>query len=131
MNAPLYIACGLIFFGGLIFALSLLIDLPRPAEEKSVALLRSWLSPEQAKQWDRSNELDVVGSDTGTRYRIRCGTVHNVNELNSNGQVVARWCFVPQGNLSVGDVVLAQKVALATMERQALSKANMVTSRFD
>jgi hypothetical protein len=129
ITAP-FLHCGLILLAGLGFVLSLQIGSTRRGEEKSVALLRSWLTPEQAAQWDRRKEFDVVGSDTGTRYCIRCGTVQNINELNSNGKVVARWCFIPQGNLAVGDVMLAQKIALETMERRALSKANKVTSPF-
>jgi hypothetical protein len=33
-------------------------------------------------------------------------------------------CFGPQGDLAVGDVVLAQKIALETMELEALAIAN-------
>lgn len=40
------------------------------AEEKSAALLRSWLSAEQAEQWRRNGYFDVIGSDTGTRFRL-------------------------------------------------------------
>ena len=35
-----------------------------------------------------------------------------------------QWCFGPQGNLAVGDVMLAQKIALETIEVEALAKAN-------
>jgi hypothetical protein len=38
-------------------------------EEKGFRLLRSWLSPEQ--QWEALSEFEVVGSQTGTRYRSR------------------------------------------------------------
>ena len=48
----------------------------------------------------------------------------NIDELNSDGRVVAQWCFAPQGKLVVGDVMLAQKIALETMELEALRKAN-------
>jgi hypothetical protein len=48
----------------------------------------------------------------------------NVHELDSAGRMVAQWCFAPQGQLVVGDVSLAQKVALETMEREALAAAN-------
>jgi hypothetical protein len=96
----------------------------RPAEKKGIALLRSWLTPEQAKQWDSRGEFDVIGCDTGTRYRIRCGTAMNVHELNSADQTVTQWCIAPEGNLVVGDVLLAQKIGLETMERKALAQAN-------
>jgi hypothetical protein len=63
------------------------------AEEKGAALLRSWLSPEQAELWDSHRHFYVVGSDTGTRYRIRYGTAMNIDELDSGGRVIAQWCF--------------------------------------
>jgi hypothetical protein len=50
-------------------------------EEKSLRLLRSWLSPKQAQQWDTLSEFEVVGSHTETRYRIRRGKVMNIHEL--------------------------------------------------
>jgi hypothetical protein len=93
-------------------------------DEKGISLLRSWLSPEQAKLWDSHRHFEVVGSDTGTRYRIRYGTAMNVEELDSCGKTIVQWCFIPEGDLVVGDVLLAQKVALETMEREALAAAN-------
>jgi hypothetical protein len=48
----------------------------------------------------------------------------NIDEFNSDGKVVAQWCFAPHGDLVVGDVMLAQKIALETMELEALRKAN-------
>jgi len=67
--------------------------------------------------------VDVVGSDTGTHYRIHHGTQTNIEEL-SHGQRVCRWCFVPEGNLVAGDVMLAQKIALETNEQAALAVAH-------
>jgi hypothetical protein len=94
------------------------------AEQKGAALLRSWLSPEQAELWDSLRLFYVVGSDTGKCYRIKYGRAMNVEELDCRGSVVTQWCFVPRGNLAVGDVLLAQKIALETMELEALTKAN-------
>jgi hypothetical protein len=94
------------------------------AEEKGAALLRSWLSPEQAELWDSHRHFYVVGSDTGRNYRIKYGRSMNIEELDPGGNVVNQWCFGPQGNLAVGDVMLAQKIALETMEVEALAKAN-------
>ena len=37
---------------------------------------------------------------------------------------VCKWCFVPDGDLVAGDVMLAQKIALETNERSALSVAH-------
>ena len=61
-------------------------------------------------------------SHTGTRYRIRRAIAMNIDELDSRG--VTQWCFAPQGELAVGDVMLAQKIALETMEWNALASAN-------
>jgi hypothetical protein len=94
------------------------------AEERGYRLLRSWLSPEQAKQWDALSEFEVEGSQTGTRYRIRRGKVMNVHELDRSGNIVAHWCFAPKGDPVMGDILLAQKIALETMERDALKAVN-------
>jgi hypothetical protein len=65
--------------------------------------------------------FEVVGSDTGTRYRIRHGRMMNIDELDSAGNKVCEWCFLPAGNLAIGDVMLAQKIALETYESGALA----------
>jgi hypothetical protein len=95
-----------------------------PAERKSIDLLRSWLTPEQLDRWNRREEFKVIGGDTGTRYRITYGTVMNVHQLDHTGKPFAQWCFRPEGTLAVGDVLLAQKIALENMERRALALAN-------
>ena len=94
------------------------------AQTKGDALLRSWLSSEQGRQWDLHGHFETIGSHTGKRYRLRRGKEMNIDELDSGGRVVAQWCFAPLGNLVVGDVLLAQKIALETMERDALRIAN-------
>ena len=38
-------------------------------EARGVTLLRQWLSPEQQAQFDASKCFDVVGCDSGRRYR--------------------------------------------------------------
>jgi hypothetical protein len=99
------------------------------ADKRALALLQSWLTPEQEKQWATRHEFEVVGSDTGTRYRITGRAVMNVHELDPDGQPVKQWCFAPQGGLPIGDVLLAQKIALETMEREALVVANCQPAR--
>ena len=94
------------------------------SEERSKHLLRQWLSPDQAEQYDKYQRFEVVGSDPGTRYRILRGTMMNVVELAANGRVTRRWCFAPEGSLATGDVMLAQKIALETFELNALAIAN-------
>lgn len=96
----------------------------RVAQTKGDALLRSWLSSEQGCQWDLHGHFETIGSHTGKRYRLRRGKEMNIDELDSGETVVAQWCFAPLGNLVVGDVLLAQKIALETMENDALPIAN-------
>jgi hypothetical protein len=93
-------------------------------EARGKALLREWLSPEQKAQFDASKCFDVVGCDSGRRYRISHGTGTNVHEIDDAGRPVMGWCFVPSGHLVAGDVMLAQKIALETNERAALAVAN-------
>jgi len=93
-------------------------------EARALALLKEWLSPKQRACYERFRYFDVVGSDTGTRYRIHHGTQTNIEELGNTGHQVCKWCFVPDGDLVAGDVMLAQKIALETNERGALSVAH-------
>ena len=58
-----------------------------------------------------------------SKYRIQYGTSMNVYELDDTGRLKMGWCFVPQGCLVAGDVMLAQKIALETFENRALSVA--------
>jgi len=51
----------------------------------------------------------LVGSDTGTRYRILRGTTMNIAEFAANGRVTRRWCFAPEGALATGDVMLGRQ----------------------
>jgi hypothetical protein len=94
------------------------------AEQKSLTLLHSWLTPEQAEQYGSHKYFEVIGSDTGARYRIRHGYMMNIDQLDSAGKRVCAWCFLPAGNLAAGDCMLAQKVALETFENDALAIAN-------
>jgi hypothetical protein len=96
----------------------------KSAEQRGFALLRSWLTPEQAKQWNSRREFDVIGGDTRKRYRLTRGAVMNIHAFNSANRIVAQWCSAPAGNLATGDVLLAQKIALETLESRALAFAN-------
>jgi hypothetical protein len=60
------------------------------AEQKAHVLLRAWLSPEQARQYDSQKHFEVIGSDTGTRYRIRHGQMINIDQLDFTGKALRR-----------------------------------------
>ena len=90
-----------------------------PARKKSIELLKSWLSPEQLKQFETDGTFEVKGEHSRKTYRIDQKSAYNV--VDSKG---TEFCFVPYGAAGVGDTMLAQKIALETDERQALKIAN-------
>lgn len=93
------------------------------AEGRSLRLLREWLSPAQREQFVRKGYFEVIGSDSGMRYRIHAGASVNVCELDETGRRQVGLCFMPIGTLPIGDVMLAQKIALETCEDEVLSLA--------
>jgi len=133
MTAQIALATGS-FILTLIAAMALSITLVRYAssggpvylerDRRALGLLKEWLTPEQLTCYERFRYFEVIGSDTGTRFRIHHGTQTNVEELGSGDRLVCKWCFGPDGNLAPGDVMLAQKIALETNERGALAVAN-------
>jgi hypothetical protein len=85
--------------------------------------MRGWLSPQQCAQFDADKYFDVIGCDTGKRYRVHYGTAANVHEIDNAGSPKMGWCFVPLGSFVPGDVMLAQKIALETDELNVLAVA--------
>jgi hypothetical protein len=94
------------------------------AHERAIQLLKQNLSPVQLEQYKRSGHFDVIGGDTGRRYRIRRGHQMNVELLDKNGRRVCCLCFRPEGTLAAADIMLAQKIALELFEVEALKIAN-------
>jgi len=95
------------------------------AHARDMELLVEHLSPAQRAQYDRFNYFDVIGGNTGRRYRIRHGQVMNVEVLDNAGHRMCALCFMPKGHVPVGDVVLAQKLALESFEAAAIKVAQM------
>jgi hypothetical protein len=108
------------------------------SEACSVRLLLKWLSPDQREQFDDSGFFDVVGSDSGRRYRIYDGIEPpNVYEIDDVGRRIMGLCFMPAGHLPRGDLILAQKISLETDEPHVLKvarrfspKRNFARTRF-
>ena len=96
-------------------------------EGRSLRLLREWLSPTQREQFARNGHFEVVGSDSGKRYRIHPGASANVCELDEGGHLKAGLCFMPTGALPIGDVMLAQKIARETCESEVRAVARRFT----
>src|SRR5262249_20068786 len=81
-------------------------------EHRSLELLKSHLSRRQLEQYERDGSFDVVGGDTGRLYRVVHGRQMNVQILDKRGEWIASLFFLPVGYLPIGDVLLAQKIAL-------------------
>ena len=73
------------------------------ATARGARLLKDNLSATQLAAYRLSGSFEVVGCDTGRRYRIHGASLLNVAEL---------------------DQMLAQKLALELFETEALAKAN-------
>lgn len=94
------------------------------AVARGARLLRDNLSPEQLAAYRKGGSFEVIGGDTGKRYRIYRSHMMNIAEFDAQVQRVWTWCFYPEGNLVRGDNMLAQKLALELFETEALAKAN-------
>ena len=93
--------------------------------------MKEWLSPEQLAQYEFYRYFDVIGGQTGKRYRIRYGTATNICEMDSRGRMIAGLCFFPNEVLVAGDVMLTQKIALEAEECRALAVARRFTPTWD
>lgn len=102
----------------------------RELQARRIELLRQNLSPTQRAQYEARGYFEVVGGDTGTRYRIQPGWQMNVEELDNAGQRVRLLCFLPQGRPGIPDVMLVQKIALELFEDEVLKIANKSLTNF-
>lgn len=97
----------------------------RTPEGRSLQLLRKWLSPAQRAQFAGKGYFEVIGGETGRQYRIYAGGSTNVCEVDEKGYPTRGLCFMPRGDLPIGDVMLSQKIALECCENRALQVARM------
>jgi hypothetical protein len=98
--------------------------LDKSCQARAVQLLKENLSAAQREQYERCNYFEVVGGNTGRRFRIRQGTQMNVEHLDTTGRRVRLLCFAPEGRLATADVMLTQKIALELFETEAIGIAN-------
>jgi hypothetical protein len=96
----------------------------REAAARGDRLLQANLTQEQRQQYEGSRYFEVTGGETGRRYRIRHSSQMNVEPLDQEGKPECLLCFAPKGDLVVGDIMLAQKIALELFESEALAVAN-------
>ena len=97
------------------------------AREKSITLLKSWLSPEQLAEYVEFKYFSVVGSDSGKRYRLIDALSYNILELDAAGALTGnKFCVVPAQSVAMGDQLLVQKIWLETDETRTLKIANKI-----
>jgi hypothetical protein len=77
--------------------------------------IRSPITGDQRESFDRTKSFVVVGCDTGKRYRISYGVQQHVYEIDQGGSVVTGLCFMPEGYLVAGDVMLSQKQPVSSI----------------
>jgi hypothetical protein len=94
------------------------------AHLRGLELLKDNLSPVQRHQLEALNYFEVIGGDTGARYRINFGRAMNVLVSDDCGNCM-HLCFAPRGQIPTGDTMLAQKIALELFETDALQIANL------
>ena len=94
--------------------------LSRDAQSRAIELLKQHLTPEQREQYEKQGYFYVSGGNSGRIYRIRHGAQMNVEQLER----IRMLCFMTEGGLAVGDVMLAQKFALELYEMEALNIAH-------
>jgi hypothetical protein len=104
-------------------ALFIRLGAERTPKGRSLRLLREWLSPVQRTQFAEKGYFEVVGGDTGKQYRIYPGGLANVCEVDERGRPRLGLCFRTLGELPIGDVMLAQKIALESCEGSVLAVA--------
>ena len=98
--------------------------LSKACQERAIQLLKQHLSAAQREQFEKLSYFYVTGGYSRNTYRIRHGVQMNVEQLDQSGIPIRRLCFKPEGYLAVGDVMLAQKIALELFEKEALKIAN-------
>jgi hypothetical protein len=90
---------------------------------KAEKLLRESLDEEQLAQFDETRWFYVI-SQSGKRYRIRCGWEGNIDELDEDDLIVAEWCIHPRIQVPTEDSMLIQKLMLEADEARFWEIAN-------
>jgi hypothetical protein len=94
-------------------------------------LLYENLSTEQRDMLRSLGYFEVIGGETGRRYRIRSAYRMNIEEIGARGTRMCLMCFSPNGRVGLGDIMLAQKLALELFEPDALAVANVAPYEFE
>lgn len=97
------------------------------AEARGLKLLEESLSKSQLKQFKKERRFVVKGGKTGHKYEITSHYQMNVFRIEKDGKRQGL-CFIPVGNLCLGDVMLAQKIGIELYEEEILRVARPFAS---
>jgi len=99
----------------------------RRATRRSLVLMMKLMTPEQRKEFRTCRYFHVKGGSTGEHYRIRVGTIANIDVLRDDGMVKHRLCARPADDVPVYDVMAAQMLHLqdSGSEHRFLLQANI------
>jgi hypothetical protein len=98
------------------------------ASQRGIELLKTNLTKQQLADFENHGWFDVVGGETGLKYRIKRGTHQNIfciiEDPRYKEPILKMMCFTTVGRYVMGDVMLAQKIALECDELATLKIAN-------
>jgi len=97
----------------------------RKMEADARTLLYDNLSESERDQLRELGYFEVIGGATSKTYRIRNYYGMNVEEVSKGGARTRVLCFSPRGQVALGDIMLAQKLALELFEPEVLAVANV------
>lgn len=100
------------------------IKVTQAAYDKAWALLVANLTVEQNASLRQRKFFRVRGGETGRIYEIHTGRTNNIRYISEDGRRWGTMCVVPHGALQLGDVMLAQKLALECDEERTWAVAN-------
>ena len=84
----------------------------RRATRRSLVLLMKQMNPQQRQEFREHRYFHVTGGSSGDRYRIRVGTIANIDVIREGGFVKHRLCARPADDVPVYDVMAAQLLHL-------------------
>jgi hypothetical protein len=97
----------------------------RIASERAKQILLDHLTPEQCDMVEKNGWFVIEGGLTGKKYKIKSGGVAgNIEELDDNGKMIAKYCCHLNYQYPNSDHHLAQKLMLEWDEEEFLRKAN-------
>jgi hypothetical protein len=99
----------------------------RVADERAKRLLRSTLSPQQLKEFDRKGYFHVVVKER--RFRITGQWSHGIKEVDAKGRILRTLCAHPVERVPIADMMLTQKLWLEASPKEFIKIANVIRQR--